>query len=275
MLFTEYENMQVILFDEHESIANKLGNIIREKCSNVEICTSVVRFLESASNKHNVMNVIFLLSVDVLEYHNIKIGCILKKFDCYTPIITYNITDNIHLNLDINYIYEHQEVNFKTFIRDVHNIESCFRKFANNEEYFLSHNLNCVESPVYLSSNKKNQIPHNLYAVSNAQEKSDIISCLTKMQSKLFVFLISHKEGVSLNDISYNLWGDADKSKAQCVYTLIHGLNHIISQKTSDEYKIIHQKKKYQLIQITKTSTTNNLHNASVTGNLNGCSIIE
>ena len=76
--------------------------------------------------------------------------------------------------------------------------------------------------------------------------------------------MISHKDGASLNDILYNLQGSVDKSKAQNVYTLIHKLNSVIMQKTNNKYQIIHQGKKYRLLQTTKNSVNFDMNNIDV-----------
>ncbi|MGP1520344.1 MAG: hypothetical protein ACTTIZ_02370 [Treponema sp.] len=262
--------MKVVIFDKNERIASKLSNILQESYGNIKTFNTLLPLLESISNLDN--EAIFVIAENFLNAHCIKIGALLKKFDCYSPIVTYSISSDIYLNVDINYIYEYHQNNCKTFVKDIYKIESCFNKFASDKEYFSSYNFCCKEVPVSL---KKNIEIHNLYEVANinTMKTSDITSCLTKMQAKLFMFLLSHEDGVSLSDILYNLWASDNKSKAQSVYTLVHGLNRIISQKTTNKYQIIHQNKKYQLIQITKSSIHPELQKASVTGDIKGCSI--
>lgn len=239
--------MHVVLFDEDEYTTNKLGNILKRKYNNVGVCTDLLHFLEFIYDIANMTNTIFVISENVLKFRNIKISYLLKKFDSYAPIITYNINHNSYLNFDINYIYEYQKNNYKIFIEDMCNIESCFCKFIDDMKYLPSYNLSCKEVPVYLFSHKKIEY-NNLYKFISTQKKPDITSSLTKMQSKLFTFLLSCTDGATLDDILYNLWGNDDKSKAQNVYTLVHELNRIISQKSNNKYQIVHQKKRYQLI---------------------------
>ena len=267
--------MKVILFDEHECIASKLRNILKTKYNDVETYTNLLNFLVSIHNEDNTKNILFILSSDILKVRNIEIGYILKNFNCYYPIMTYNLNANIYLKLEINYIYEYQRKNYNFFVEDIHSIVNCFSTFANDKEFFSSCNFQYEEVPIYLSTNKNNKTRGNLYKVVDIRKKSDITSCLTKMQSKLFIFLLSNSDGASITEISYNLWGSGDKSKAQGVYTLVHGLNQIISQKTTNEYQIIHKMKKYQLIQASNSSSDLSLNNASITGNLNGCSVLK
>ena len=270
VLFTEHKDMRVILFDECENIASKLGNVLKEKYRDIKIYTNLLYFLESVFNNDD--DTIFIISESVLKTRNIKISYILKRFDCCEPIITYNISSDICLNLDINYIYEYQKNNYQVFMEDIYNIESCFDTFVSDKEYFSSHNFYVREVPIYLHIDGKNNKPHNLYEITNVQRNSDIMSYLTKMQAKLFVLLLSHTDGITLSDISCNLWGNDGKSKAQNVYTLIHELGRIISQKTSNKYQIIHQKKKYHLVQNKDISTGSDPHGTSFIESTKTCS---
>jgi len=266
--------MKVILFDEHEDVAKNLGNILKEEYNDVQVCTTLFLFFEAISCNSGWGDSIFVLSENVLNNRNITISYLLKRFDYHAPIITYCVS-NIHLSLDVNYIYEYQKNNYKTFRKDIYNIELCFSKFANDKSFFSLNNFSCKEVPTYLSVNKKRHSHHNLYETVATKEESDITFSLTKMQAKLFTFLLSHADGASLGDILYNLWGSEDKSKAQSVYTLVHELNRIILQKTENKYRIIHQGKKYHLLQSTETSLNKKSHNAEPARKLNGCSIIE
>ena len=240
--------MEVLLFHENDDVADVLVNILKEKYTSVMVCNSLLQFLEYISNINDMMNVIFIISENVLNSYNTKIDYLLKNFDYYAPIMTYNINKNVCLNLDVNYIYEYHEKNYTTFMEDIYKIELCFNKFANDEKYFSSHNFYFREVPIYLNTDKKKQNTNALYGLVNEKKDIDITSNLTRMQRKLFMFLLSHTEGATLDEISYNLWRGADKSKAQSVYTLVHTLNHMISQKTSSKCQIIHKNRKYQLI---------------------------
>ena len=256
--------MKVILFDEHEDIAKKLENVLKEKYSDIRVCTNLFSFLESFSDDaDDFLSRLLILSESVLKSRNMTIDYLLKNFDYYAPIITYSVTD-MCLNLDINYIYEYMRKNNQTFAKYVYDIQLCFYKFANNKEYFSLNNFYCREVPTYLSLSRKKQVHCNLYEIVTANENSSTTFNLTKMQAKLFAFLISHKDGASLNDILYNLWGSVDKSKAQNVYTLIHKLNSVIMQKTNNKYQIIHQGKKYRLLQTTKKSVNFDMNNIDV-----------
>ena len=254
----------IVLFDENETIAYRLKNILKEKYSDVAVYTNLLCFLESFYYYNDdIMNIIFIISNNVLSNRSINVKDILKNFDCYAPILTYDISSDIFLKLEINYIYEYQRNNYKIYADDITKIRFCFDHFAHDKDYFSLYNFQCLEMPVFLSNNSKNQDISYLYGEININTKkeADIMSCLTKMQTKLFMFLLSHKEGGTLSDIEENLWGSSSKSKAQNVYSLIHGLKKIISQKTTNKYKLVCIKKKYQLIQITEILTDSNLCN--------------
>ena len=74
-LFTEHKDMRVILFDECENIASKLGNVLKEKYRDIKIYTNLLYFLESVFNNDD--DTIFIISESVLKTRNIKISYIL------------------------------------------------------------------------------------------------------------------------------------------------------------------------------------------------------
>lgn len=266
--------MNIVLFDEHEKVANKLGNILKEKLANVTIYTDLLHFLASFCYRQDFMSTVFVLSESVLKNRDTKVEQILRKFDSYNVILTYRIENAFCLKLNINYIYEYQVTNYKIFAEHVYKIEECFVEFASNKEYFISCNFQCEEIPIHLSNSKKNQEVHKLYKKVNTQKEINIMLGLTKTQTKLFKLLLSEKDGISLEEIAYNLW--ESKSKAQNVYTLMHTLKRIVSQKTDGKYQIIRYNKKYQLMMTTEASKnfSSLCGNTSITENLNNCSII-
>ncbi|MGP1437484.1 MAG: hypothetical protein ACTTKH_00260 [Treponema sp.] len=268
--------MEFVLFDENENISCRLGNIIKEKYNNVTVYNNLLCFLESLYDNNNFMNVIFIFAEDSLTSRNMNIKSILKKFDFYSPILIYSIKNDIFLKLEINYIYEYQKDNCEIYADYIATIEECFDQFANDKEFFSYYNFQCLEVPLFLSPNMENQEIHALYERVNikTQKETGIIECLTKMQAKLFMFLLSHKEGGTLSDITYNLWGSNSKSKAQNVYSLMYELKKVISQKTTNKYRVVHIKDKYQLIHINEMPQNYNLCDAT-TDNLQECANIK
>lgn len=250
ILFTEQKSMDIILFDENEDIANRLGNILKEKYKDIKIYTNLLKFLEVIFNDD--METILVISRDVFKARDTKISHLLKKFDYRCPVMTYSISSDIYLELDINYIYEYQKDNYAIFAEYVYNIENCFRNFANNKQYFRLCSFQFNEVPLYISKKNSTEINH-LYKIINNEIIPDVMPVLTKAQRKLFALLLNNTNGVSISDISYSLWESSDKSKAQNVYSLVHELNQTMSKSATNEWQIIHQKKKYQLVHITET----------------------
>lgn len=266
--------MNVVLFDENQEIANKLGNILKEKLTNLTVYTDLLSLLNDFCDLDDFLNTLFLLSENILKMRNINIEQVLKKFNYYAPIITYRFTDIFYLKLDINYIYEYQVTNYKFFIDIVYKIEECFIQFINTKDIPSSYNFQCEEVPIHLIHRNKEEV-QKLYKRLDVQKESNM--CLTKIQTKLFRLLLSEKEGISLENIACNIWKSDYKSKSQNIYTLIHTLKRVISEKTNNEYQIIYHNKKYKLVKTVGVKThflASYCRNASITGNLHGCSII-
>ena len=83
-------------------IANKLGNILKKNLDNVMVCSELFCFLEDFCDRHDFMNTIFVLSESVLEDRDLRIAQILKKFDCYNPILTYRVDNDFYFKVYIN-----------------------------------------------------------------------------------------------------------------------------------------------------------------------------
>lgn len=237
--------MRLIFFAEDSSMSKKIADSLKSKWRDVHYCTDRLSFFTAFFDDNIPRDVILIFSESVLKDMSMTVDSFMKRYDVYYPVFTF-VADFHSLIIQLNYIPRYAKFFPTTCVDSFQKIvDRFYNAFQDIKKPFV---CTCTEHKIFNDPQTEYEddiIP--FLDISTISGNYNILPQLTNAQRKLFIYLLSNRDGVSKDEIATYLWKSNLENKSQNVYVLVSDLRSVLKEKMYDTCKIIYQNKKYVL----------------------------